>query len=104
MDETLSRVVLDLSGRPYLIWKVFFTQTKLGEMDAELFKEWFQAFSQSLGANLHVENLYGVNNHHIIESCFKAVALSIKNAIRVTENLKDIVPSTKGKLINDGEK
>ena len=104
MDETLSRVVIDLSGRPYLIWKVFFTQTKLGEMDAELFKEWFQAFSQSLGANLHVENIYGVNNHHIIESCFKALALSIKSAIKVSKNFKDIVPSTKGKLINDGNK
>ena len=104
MDETLSRVVLDLSGRPYLVWKVFFTQTKLGEMDAELFKEWFQAFSQSLGANIHVENLYGVNNHHIIESCFKALALSIKSAIKVSKNLKEVVPSTKGKLINDGEK
>ena len=104
MDETLSRVVIDLSGRPYLVWKVFFTQTKLGEMDAELFKEWFQALSQSLGANLHVENLYGVNNHHIIESCFKALALSIKNAISISENLKDVIPSTKGKLINDGEK
>ena len=104
MDETLSRVVIDLSGRPYLVWKVFFTQTKLGEMDAELFKEWFQALVQALGANLHVENLYGVNNHHIIESCFKALALSIKNAIKISENLKDLIPSTKGKLINDGEK
>ena len=104
MDETLSRVVIDLSGRPYLVWKVFFTQTKLGEMDAELFKEWFQALTQSLGANLHVENLYGVNNHHIIESCFKALALAIKEAIKVSENLKDVIPSTKGKLINDGEK
>ena len=89
----------DLSGL-----ESFFTQTKLGEMDAELFKEWFQAFSQSLGANIHVENLYGVNNHHIIESCFKALALSIKSAIKVSENLKDNIPSTKGKLINDGEK
>ena len=104
MDETLSRVVIDLSGRPYLVWKVFFTQTKLGEMDAELFKEWFQALTQSLGANVHVENLYGVNNHHIIESCFKALALSMKAAIKVSENFKDIIPSTKGKLINDGEK
>ncbi len=104
MDETLSRVVIDLSGRPYLVLKVFFTQTKLGEIDAELFKEWFQALVQALGANLHVENLYGVNNHHIIESCFKALALSIKNAIKISENLKDLIPSTKGKLINDGEK
>ena len=103
MDETLTRVVLDLSGRPFLVWKVFFTQTKLGEMDLELFKEWFQAFSQSLGANVHVENIYGVNNHHIIESCFKALALSIKRAVAVSQKFKDKVPSTKGKLINDGE-
>ena len=68
MDETLTRVVIDLSGRPYLVWKVAFTQKRLGEMDTELFKEWFQAFSQALGANIHVENLYGTNNHHIIES------------------------------------
>ena len=70
MDETLTRVVIDLSGRPYLVWKVAFTQKRLGEMDTELFKEWFQAFSQALGANIHVENLYGTNNHHIIESCY----------------------------------
>ena len=104
MDETLTRAVIDLSGRPYLVWKVFFTQTKLGDMDLELFKEFFQAFSQSVGANLHLENIYGVNNHHIIESCFKSLALSIKSAIRVSEKLKDKIPSTKGKLINDGEK
>ncbi len=103
MDETLTRVVIDLSGRPYLIWKVFFTQTKLGDMDLELFKEFFQAFSQSIGANIHIENIYGVNNHHIIESCFKALALSIKEAIKVSEKLKNKIPSTKGKLINDGE-
>ncbi len=104
MDETLTRVVIDLSGRPFLVWKVFFTQTKLGDMDLELFKEFFQALSQALGANLHVENIYGVNNHHIIESCYKALALSIKNAIQISEKLKNKVPSTKGKLINDGEK
>ena len=104
MDETLTRAVIDLSGRPYLVWKVFFTQTKLGDMDLELFKEFFQAFSQSVGANLHIENIYGVNNHHIIESCFKSLALSIKSAIKVSEKLKDKIPSTKGKLINDGEK
>ena len=103
MDETLTRVVIDLSGRPFLVWKVFFTQTKLGDMDLELFKEFFQAFCQALGANLHIENVYGVNNHHIIESCFKAVAISIKKSIKISEKLKDQVPSTKGKLINDGE-
>ncbi len=104
MDETLTRVVLDLSGRPYLVWKVFFTQIKLGDMDLELFKEWYQAFTQALGANLHVENIYGVNNHHIIESCFKALALSLKNAVKISDKLKHKVPSTKGKIINDGEK
>ena len=103
MDETLTRVVIDLSGRPFLVWKVFFTQTKLGDMDLELFKEFFQAFSQAIGANIHVENIYGVNNHHIIESCFKALAISVNKAVKVSEKLKNKVPSTKGKLINDGE-
>ncbi len=68
MDETLTRVTLDASNRPYLVWKVAFTRPKLGEMDTELFKEWFQAFAQSAGVTLHVENLYGENNHHIVES------------------------------------
>ncbi len=104
MDETLSRVVLDLSGRPYLIWKVFFTQNKLGEMDTELFKEWFQAFSQALGANIHVENIYGVNNHHIIESCFKGLAISLKKAVKISDTNSTRVPSTKGAIINDAQK
>jgi len=104
MDETLSRVVVDFSGRPYLVWKVFFTQNKLGEMDTELFKEWFQAFSQSAGMNLHVENLYGTNNHHIIESCFKGLAISIKKAITINSKNKKAIPSTKGKLLSDGQK
>ena len=98
MDETLTRVVVDLSGRPYLVWKVFFTQTKLGEMDAELFKEWFQALAQALGANLHVENLYGVNNHHIIESCYKALAKGLREAISIDPDLPDSIPTTKGIL------
>ena len=102
MDETLSRVVIDLSGRPYLVWKVAFTQKKLGEMDTELFKEWFQAFSQAIGANIHVENLYGVNNHHIIESCFKGLARALRSAINIDENAANIVPSTKGILRKDG--
>lgn len=102
MDETLSRVVIDLSGRPYLVWKVAFTQKKLGEMDTELFKEWFQAFSQAIGANIHVENLYGVNNHHIIESCFKGLARALRNAINIDEKAANIVPSTKGILRKDG--
>ena len=102
MDETLSRVVIDLSGRPYLVWKVAFTQKKLGEMDTELFKEWFQAFSQAIGANIHVENLYGVNNHHIIESCFKGLARALRSAINIDEKAANIVPSTKGILRKDG--
>ncbi len=102
MDETLTRVVIDFSGRPYLIWKVFFTQNKLGEMDTELFKEWFQAFTQAVGANIHVENIYGVNNHHIIESCFKGLAIALKKALLITSS--NTIPSTKGKILNDGKK
>ncbi len=104
MDETLSRTVIDLSGRPFLVWNIHFTQNKLGEMDTELFKEWFQAFTQAIGANIHVENIYGINNHHIIESCFKGLALSIKNAIKVSSANNQSIPSTKGKIINDGNK
>ncbi len=103
MDETLTRVVLDLSGRPYLVWKVSFTQSKLGEMDSELFKEWFHAFSQAIGANIHIENLYGVNNHHIIESCYKGLARSIKDAVKLDYQAKNNIPSTKGILINDSQ-
>ena len=102
MDETLTRVVVDFSGRPYLIWKVFFTQNKLGDMDTELFKEWFQAFTQAIGANIHVENIYGVNNHHIIESCFKGLAISLRKALYI--NSFNGIPSTKGKILNDGKK
>ena len=102
MDETLSRVVIDLSGRPYLVWKVAFTQKRLGEMDTELFKEWFQAFSQSLGANIHVENLYGTNNHHIIESCYKGLARSLRDAVQIVPRMSGSVPSTKGVLRKDG--
>ena len=101
MDETLTRVVVDLSGRPYLIWNVAFTQKKLGDMDTELFKEWFQAFSQSLGANIHVENLYGVNNHHIVESCFKGLARALKQSVSINDRIKSKVPSSKGALIKD---
>lgn len=98
MDETLSRVSLDISGRPYLIWKVGFTKPKLGEMDTELFKEWFQAFAFAAGVTLHVENLYGENNHHIVESCFKGLARSLKAATTIDPRSKDAVPSTKGTL------
>lgn len=98
MDETLTRVALDLSNRPYLIWKVQFTRDKLGQMDTELFREWFQAFSQSAGATLHVENLYGENNHHIVESCYKALARALRAAIEIDPRKSDAVPSTKGVL------
>src|SRR3546814_1809518 len=83
MDETLTRVALDASNRPYLIWKVDFSRDKLGTMDTELFKEWFQAFAQHAGLTLHVENLYGTNNHHIVESCFKGLARALRGAIQI---------------------
>ena len=98
MDETLSRVVVDCSNRPYLVWKVDFTISQLGEMDTELFKEWFQAFSQSSGITLHVENLYGENNHHIIESCFKGLARALREAVSKDLKRKEEIPSTKGSL------
>jgi imidazoleglycerol-phosphate dehydratase len=98
MDETLTRVALDCSNRPYLVWKVAFTRPKLGEMDTELFKEWFQAFAQSAGVTLHVENLYGENNHHIVESCFKGLARALRQAVALDPRRGDAVPSTKGVL------
>jgi imidazoleglycerol-phosphate dehydratase len=98
MDETLTRVALDLSNRPYLIWKVEFTRDKLGQMDTELFKEWFQAFSQAAGCTLHVETLYGVNNHHIVETCFKGLARALKIAIALDPRQLNLAPSTKGVL------
>lgn len=98
MDETLSRVAVDISGRPYLIWKVDFSKAKIGEMDTELFKEWFQAFAFAAGVTLHVENLYGENNHHIIESCFKGLAKALRAASTIDARAKDAIPSTKGTL------
>ncbi|MBI1244610.1 MAG: imidazoleglycerol-phosphate dehydratase HisB [Alphaproteobacteria bacterium] len=98
MDETLTRVTLDASNRPYLIWKVAFSRAKLGDMDTELFKEWFQAFAQNAGLTLHVENLYGENNHHIVESCFKGLARALRAAIAIDPRKADAVPSTKGVL------
>jgi imidazoleglycerol-phosphate dehydratase len=98
MDETLTRVALDLSNRPYLVWKVNFTRPKLGDMDTELFKEWFQAFAQSAGLTLHVENLYGENNHHIVESAFKGLARALRTAVEIDPRKADTVPSTKGTL------
>lgn len=98
MDETLSRVSLDISNRPYLIWNVKLKVEKLGEMDTELFKEWFQAFSQSAGITLHVENIYGDNSHHIIESCFKGLARALRLALEKDSRAVDSLPSTKGIL------
>jgi imidazoleglycerol-phosphate dehydratase len=98
MDETLTRVAIDLSNRPYLIWKVNFSRDKLGTMDTELFKEWFQAFAQAAGATLHVECLYGENNHHIVESCYKALARALRKAVEIDPRKADQVPSTKGVL------
>ena len=98
MDETLTRVTIDVSNRPYLIWKVKLKVEKLGEMDTELFKEWFQAFSQAAGITLHIENIYGDNSHHIIESSFKGLARSLREAIEIDKRIKNKVPSTKGVL------
>jgi len=98
MDETLTRVALDISGRPYLVWRVKFSRPKLGEMDTELFKEWFQAFAQAAGVTLHIENLYGENNHHIVESCYKGLAQALRTAVAVDPRIAQDVPSTKGVL------
>lgn len=98
MDETLSRVSLDISNRPYLVWNVKLKVEKLGEMDTELFKEWFQAFSQSAGITLHIENIYGDNSHHIIESCFKGLARALRIALKKDARAADSLPSTKGIL------
>jgi imidazoleglycerol-phosphate dehydratase len=98
MDETLTRVALDVSGRPYLVWKVAFTRSKVGEMDTELFREWFQAFAQHAGLTLHVETLYGENSHHIAETCYKALAKALRQAIAIDERQSGRVPSTKGQL------
>ena len=98
MDESLTRVTMDVSNRPYLIWKVNLKVEKLGEMDTELFKEWFQAFSQAAGITLHIENIYEDKSHHIIESCFKGLARSLRKAIEVDKRIKNKVPSTKGVL------
>jgi imidazoleglycerol-phosphate dehydratase len=98
MDETLTRVALDVSGRPYLVWKVNFTRSKIGDMDTELFREWFQAFAQHAGITLHVETLYGENSHHIAETCYKALARALRQAIAIDDRQSGRVPSTKGQL------
>ena len=98
MDETLTRVAIDVSNRPYLIWNVKLKVEKLGEMDTELFKEWFQAFSQAAGITLHIKMIHGINSHHIGEAIFKGVAQSIKTALSIDPRKPKIIPSTKGSL------
>ena len=98
MDETLSRAAIDLSNRPYLVWQVDFPRDKIGDMDTELFREWFQAFAVAAGATLHVTNLYGENNHHIAESCFKALARALRMAVAPDPRMAGVIPSTKGTL------
>jgi imidazoleglycerol-phosphate dehydratase len=98
MDETLARVALDLSGRPYLMWKAGFTQPRLGEMDTELIEHWFHSVAQAAGITLHVELLYGQNNHHICESIFKGFARALRQAVSLDPRRAEAVPSTKGSL------
>ncbi len=98
MDECLSRCVIDFSGRPELIWKVDLGLKKIGEMDTELFLEFFKAFTNEAKCNLHIENIYGQNNHHIIESCFKSFAKSYRIAIEIDERRNNEIPSSKGTL------
>jgi imidazoleglycerol-phosphate dehydratase len=98
MDEALTRAAIDVSGRPFLIWRVDFSRPKIGDFDTELVREWFQAFAMNAGVTLHVETLYGDNNHHIAESCFKALARALREAIEIDPRQKDRIPSTKGSL------
>lgn len=98
MDETLVRVALDISGRPFLIWRAEYSRPKVGDMDTELFREWFQAFAQNAGITLHVEALYGENNHHIAEASFKGLARALRVAMTIDPRQADVIPSTKGTL------
>ena len=98
MDETLSRVVIDISGRPFLVFKADFPRDKIGEFDTELVREWFQAFAMNAGVTLHVETLYGDNNHHIAESCFKGLARALRTAVAIDPKAAGEIPSTKGSL------
>jgi imidazoleglycerol-phosphate dehydratase len=98
MDETLTRVALDISGRPWLVWKDLFSQTRLGTMDTEMFEHFFHSFAQAAGVTLHVETLYGTNNHHIAEAAFKGVARALRTAIEIDPRKADAIPSTKGML------
>jgi imidazoleglycerol-phosphate dehydratase len=98
MDETLTRVALDISGRPFFVWNAAFTTPRLGEWDTELIEHWFHSFSQTAGLTLHVECLYGQNNHHIVESCYKALARALRQAVEIDPRKADSIPSTKGVL------
>jgi imidazoleglycerol-phosphate dehydratase len=98
MDETLTRVALDISGRPFFVWSAAFTTPRLGEWDTELIEHWFHSFSQTAGLTLHVECLYGQNNHHIVESCYKALARALRQAVEIDPRKADSIPSTKGVL------
>jgi imidazoleglycerol-phosphate dehydratase len=98
MDETLTRVAIDISGRPFLVWKVEFSQKRLGEMDTEMVEHWFHSFAQTAGLTLHVETLYGTNNHHIAESAFKGLARALREAVEIDPGKADQIPSTKGTL------
>jgi imidazoleglycerol-phosphate dehydratase len=98
MDGTLTRVAIDVSGRPFLVFRTQFTQARIGEFDTELVREWFQAFAMNAGVTLHVETLYGENSHHIAESCFKGLARALREAIEVDPRQQDRIPSTKGTL------
>src|SRR6202142_2152752 len=98
MDEALTRVAVDISGRPFLVFRAAFTRDKIGTFDTELVNEWFQAFAMNAGVTLHVETLYGVNDHHISESCFKGLARALRAAVAIDPRAKDEVPSTKGSL------
>ena len=98
MDETLARVALDISGRPWLVWKAQFSQPRLGEMDTELFSHWFHSIAQAVGITLHIELLYGENNHHIIEGIFKGFARAMRQAVERDLRKGEAIPSTKGQL------
>src|SRR3569623_3412140 len=98
MDETLTRVALDISGRPFLVWKVDFSQKRLGEMDTEMFEHFFHSFAQTAGITLHVETLYGSNNHHIAESAFKGLARALREAVEIAPRTAGAIPSPKGTL------
>ena len=99
MDEAMTRVAVDVSGRPYLVWDVAFTRDKLGELDTELLREWFQAFAQNAGITLHIATLYGQNNHHIAETCFKGLARTLRQALTIDPRQAGRIPSTKGSLV-----